>query len=118
MTPGERAARAAREAARKERLRGKAADKAQRRKARAAASAAKQKKGAPRAAGARPVRTQEPRPARREEPRTGEIEEEPEQRAPAPASRALTSRTDRRVVAILVALLVVAGIVALVLWKR
>ena len=135
LTPEEREARAARDAARKERLRAKAAEKADRRKARAAAAAAKQKKGAPRAAGPAIAKAVERRPPRRVEQkkeavaRSGEAEPEPEPEAEAeeaeeapeserPVRRAATVRRDWRPIVVLVVLLVVAGGVALFLWKR
>jgi hypothetical protein len=67
-TPEEREARAARSAARKQRLRAKATEKAERRKARASVAAAKQKqkKSSPRAGSARPVRPADPPVSKRE----------------------------------------------------
>jgi cobalamin biosynthesis Mg chelatase CobN len=56
LSPEEREARAARVAARKERLRAKAAAKAERRKARASEAASKQKKSAPKSRKPRPQR--------------------------------------------------------------
>lgn len=130
LTPEEREARVARDAARKERLRAKAAEKAERRKARAAAAASKQKKSAPRAEGPAVAKAVDRRPPRRVEKkkvgvaRSGEAEPETEpegEEAPereAPVRRAATVRRDWRPIAVLVALLVVAGGVALFLWKR
>jgi len=117
LTAEERESRAA---ARKERHRAKAAEKAQRRKARASAAAAKQKKSAPRSVRA------ETSPGRRATRSVTETAEGPsslpepraiERDAPS-ARRSFWSRGNVRGLAFLVALLVLAGAVALVLSRR
>jgi arylsulfatase A-like enzyme len=127
-TPEQREARAARAAARKERLRAKAAEKAERRKARAATAAARQKKSAPRtkAAPAAPrgkaVRRPPPRPeAESTGPESGPGVDA-EESAPVVAGRTRSHARGpafewRRVLPFVV-ILAVAIAVGLYLWKR
>ena len=120
MTPEEREARAGRAAARKERLRIKATEKAQRRKARASAAAAKQKRSAPRAAVDPSTRRVAPRPPRvAEEQKTDPVEEVALRATESPVSnRTARPSADWRRIALVVLILVVAGGGALLLWKR
>jgi hypothetical protein len=110
LTPEEREVRAARAAARREKLRAKATEKAERRKARAAIAKGKQKQKVPRLRSEseprRPSQSQAREPVANESPREGET-----QRAP-------SRRNDPRVLALLVAIVLVAGGVALFLWRR
>ena len=112
LTPEEREARAARAAARKEKLRAKAAEKAERRKARASNARAKQKQKSQRP----PRKEREPREPREQPPDTSVVRESLHDRAP--ESRARPRRNDPRVLAFLVAIVLLAGGVALFLWKR
>jgi hypothetical protein len=122
LTPELREARAARAAARKERLRAKAAEKAERRKARVSAAAAKQKKSAPRAAGARSQRAPERSGARREDSGDREVEERSAahslERAARRARSLPPSPRDWRLAALLGLFLFLVGGVAFYLWKR
>jgi hypothetical protein len=112
LTPEEREVRAARAAARREKLRAKATEKAERRKARAAIAKGKQKQKQkirqlrnepePR----RPSQSQAGEPLANESPREGET------------PRAPSRRNDPRVLAFLVAIVLVAGGIALFLWTR
>jgi hypothetical protein len=127
LTPEEREARAARVEARKQRLRGKAAEKAERRKAKASAAASKQKRSAPREHVARssapPKAKVEPRP----EPVAdeggahdddAEIRAEPcVSRNPA-GTRAAPPWLNGRTLAIAVIVLLVGGAIAFVLTRR
>jgi hypothetical protein len=122
LTPEEREAREARVAARKERQRLKASAKAERRKARASAAASKQKKSAPRVAGAPSERRPAPRAPRRVDEPAREVEVRSPDRDGAAsgvsADRIIKRRRDWRPVVVLVLLVVVAGAVALLLWRR
>jgi hypothetical protein len=112
LTPEEREMRAARAAARREKLRAKATEKAERRKARASIAKGKQKQKQkirrlpsepePR----RPPKSQAARPIANESPREGET------------PRAPSRRNDPRLLAFVVAICLVAGGVALFLWRR
>jgi hypothetical protein len=114
LTPEEREARTARAAARKEKLRAKAAEKAERRKTRASMARAKQK---PKQKSQRPPRIErEPRESRRHQADTSVVRESLHDRGP--ESRARPRRNDPRVLAFLLAIVLVAGGVALFLWKR
>jgi hypothetical protein len=112
LTPEEREARAARAAARREKLRAKSTEKAERRKARAAIAKGKQKqkqktqrlRNEPEPQ--RPSQSQAWEPVANESPREGET------------PRAPSRRNDPRVLAFLVAIVLVAGGVALFLWTR
>jgi hypothetical protein len=115
LTPGERAARAARAAEKKERLRLKAGAKAQRRRARAATAKSKQKKTAPRSAGAPPSRAIAKRSERRVEEESVEAVAEPRV---VDASALQVPHRDWRRMALLVVLIVVAGGVALYVFGR
>jgi hypothetical protein len=110
LTPEEREARAARAAARKEKLRAKATEKAERRKARASIAKGKQKQKVRRPRSEpeprRPPRSQATEPVASESPREAET------------PRAPSRRNDPRVLAFLVAIVLVAGGVALFLWRR
>lgn len=110
LTPEERAARTARAAERKEKLRAKAAAKAERRRERASIAKAKQKQKVQRA---RKEQAVQPR-GRQAEPRVaGEPETSDE-----PARRPREPRNDPRVLAFLVAVVLLAAGIALFLWKR
>jgi hypothetical protein len=111
LTPEEREARAARAAARRERLRAKAAEKADRRKARTSMAKAKQKQKSQ-----RPRKEREAREAPRDEVDASVVRESPRDRGAEPRVR--SRRNDPRVLAFLLAIVVVAGGVALFLWKR
>jgi hypothetical protein len=111
LTPEEREARTARAATRKEKLRAKAAQKAERRKARASMAKAKQKQK-----GQRPRREREPQESRQEQVGAAVVPESPRDRAP--ESRVRFRRNDPRVLVLLVAVIVAAGGVALFLSKR
>jgi len=101
MTPEEREVRAARAAARREKLRGKATEKAERRKARAAIAKGKQKQKQK----VRRVRNEpEPRSPSRSQVEEPVANESPRERASAPSRR-----NDPRVLALLVAIVLVAG---------
>jgi hypothetical protein len=112
LTPEEREVRAARAAARREKLRAKATEKVERRKARASIAKGKQKQKQkirrprnepePR----RPSQSQAGEPVANESPREGET------------LRAPSRRNDPRVLAFLVAIVLVVGGVALFLWRR
>jgi len=112
----------ARAAARKARLRAKAEEKAERRRARASAAAAKQKKSAPRSAGKRA----EPSPTSVTAGSAGatdeDVREPPLPRArpqgKAPSGLSGRARSNLRGVAFLVALLALAGGLAVFLWRR
>jgi len=108
LTPEEREARTA---ARKERIRAKAAEKAERRKARASIAKSKQKQKSQ-----RPRKEREPRESPQEEVGTADVRESPRDRGPEPRVR--SRRNDPRVLAFLLAIVVVAGGVAFLLWKR
>lgn len=111
LTPEQREALAARAAARKEKLRAKAAAKAERRKTRASLAKAKQKQKIQR------LRTE--RPASREPQQADETVVAPESFAHRDSGpRVRARRTDPRVLVFLVAIVVVAGGIALFLWKR
>ena len=118
LTPQEREARAARAAARKQRLREKAAAKTGRRRAKAAAAASKQKKSVPKRR-----ETRAPAPARsRSRPRgeqetEDQIQAEPEvQDRPTQAlGRAPKRRLDVRALALFAVVLLVGGAIAFVL---
>lgn len=113
LTPEEREARVARAAARKEKLRSKAAAKAERRKARASLAKAKQKTK---------QKIQRPRKERaiaessQEEAGFPAAHESPRDRESGPRVR--DRRNDPRVLALLLAIVLVAAGVALFLWKR
>jgi hypothetical protein len=111
LTPEEREARAARIAARKEKLRAKAAEKAERRKARASTARAKQKQKSQ-----RPPKEREPRESPEQQADTSMVRESLHDRGP--ESRARSRRNDPRVLAFLLAIVLLAGGVALFLWKR
>ena len=110
LTPEEREVRAARAAARREKLRAKATEKAERRKARAAIAKGKQKQKSrrlrnepePRGPSESPIEE----PVANESPRKGE------------KPRAPSRRNDPRVIALLVAIVVVAGGAVLYLATR
>lgn len=110
LTPEEREARAARAAARREKLRAKATEKAERRKARAAIAKGKQKQKIRRlrneAEPLRPSQSQVEEPVANESPRNVET------------PRARARRNDPRVLALLVAIVLVAGGVVLFLASR
>lgn len=110
LTPEEREARAARAAARRDRLRAKAVEKAERRKARVAIAKGKQKQKNRRLRNEpeprRPSQSQVEEPVVNESPRRGE------------APRAPSRRNDPRVLALLVAIVLVAGGVVLFLATR
>jgi hypothetical protein len=113
LTPEEREARAARAAARKEKLRAKAAGKAERRKARASIARAKQKQKSQ-----RPRKEREPREPPQHQAETSDVRESPRDRGAEPRARTRSRRNDPRVLAFLLAIVLVAGGVALFLWKR
>jgi hypothetical protein len=110
LTPEEREARAARAAARREKLRAKATEKAERRKARAAIAKGKQKQKIPRLRNEpearRPSQSQAEEPVANESPLGGK------------PPRASSRRNDPRVLALLVAIVLVAGGVVLFLATR
>lgn len=110
LTPEERELRAARAAARRKKLRAKAAEKAERRKARASIAKGKQKQKI------RRPRTG-PEPRRPCQSHAGEpgINESPRERK---TPRAPSRRKDARVLAFLVAIVLVAGGVAVFLWRH
>lgn len=117
LTPEERQARTARAAARREKLRAKTAEKVERRKARASVARSKQKQ----------KQKQKPRAAtlgRQLEPRAPSAErrvaasEHVSPGSPEPPRRALTRRNDPRVIGLLAAIVLIAGGIALFLWKR
>jgi hypothetical protein len=108
LTPEEREVRAARAAARRERLRAKATEKAERRKARAAIAKGKQKQKQKQKQKIRRLRN-EPEPERSSQ---SQVEEA------VATSRALSRRNDPRVLAVLVAIVLVAGGVVLFLATR
>lgn len=110
LTPEEREVRAARAAARREKLRAKATEKAERRKARAAIAKGKQKQKI------RRLRN-EPEPRR---PSRSQVEESDANESPREEEtpRAPSRRNDPRVLALLVAIVLAAGGVALFLWTR
>jgi hypothetical protein len=120
LPAGEREAAAVRGAKRKDRLRAKAAEKAERRKARETAAAARQKKSSPRAASAPRATGSERGARRRVEERRDALEPLPIPHAPpgpgAP-SAAMRRRTVRLAV-LLVLLLVVSCVIAFVLARR
>jgi hypothetical protein len=109
LTPEEREVRAARAAARREKRRAKATEKAERSKARASIAKSKQKQKIRRLRdepeAPRPSRSQAAEPVANESPREGET--------PRPPSR----RKGPRWLALLVAIALVAGGVALFLWR-
>jgi hypothetical protein len=110
LTPEQREAHLARAAARKEKLRAKAAAKAERRKSRASFAKAKQKQKIQR------PRTE--RPTRRALDRADETSAVRES-APSPESAPMRARrNDPRVLAFLVAIVLLAGGIALFLWRR
>ena len=116
LTPEEREARTARAAARKEKLRAKAAEKAERRRARASMARAKQKQ---KQKSQRPPRKErEPRESREPQADTSVVRESLHDRAPESRARPRPRRNDPRVLAFLVAIVLLAGGVALFLWKR
>jgi hypothetical protein len=110
LTAEEREARAARAAARREKLRAKATEKAERRKARAAVAKGKQKQKVRRlrteAEPRNPSQSQVEEPVASASPRGGET------------PRAPLRRNDPRVLAVLVAIVLVAGVVVLFLATR
>ena len=110
LTPEEREVRAARAAARTEKRRAKATEKAERREARASIAKGKQKQKMRRLRtepeSGRQVPSQAGEPVGNESPREGE------------APRAPARRNDPRMLAFLVVIVLVAGGVALFLWKR
>jgi len=110
LTPEERDVRAARVAARREKLRAKATEKAERRKARAAIAKGKQKQKIGRLRNEpeprRPSRSQVEEPVANESPREAET------------PRAPSRRNDPRVLALLMAIVLVAGGVVLFLVTR
>ncbi len=110
LTPEERAARTARAAQRREKLRAKAAAKAERRKQRESIAKAKQKQ-----------KVQRPRKEAVRQLRDRQIEapvvRDP-QSSEEPGHPARERRNDPRVLAFLVALVLVAAGIALFLWKR
>ncbi len=112
LTPDERELRAARTAARRERLRAKATEKAERRKARAAIAKGKQKQRQ----NIRRLRN-EPEPRR---PSQSQVEESVANASPREGKtlRATSRRNDPRVIALLVAIVLVAGVVVLFLATR
>jgi hypothetical protein len=121
LTPEERAAREARATARKERLKTKAAEKAERRKARASTAAAKQKKSLPRERAAKTTASVRPQPAPVEDEGTEEIRAgsrvsvEP---APVAAPSRSPKWLDGRTIAIAVLVLLVGVAIAFVLTRR
>lgn len=114
LTPQEREVRAARAVARRKKLRAKAAEKAERRKARASIAKGKQKQKQkqkirrPRSEPEprRPSQSQAGEPVANASPRKGQT------------PRAPSRRNDPRVLAFLVAIVLVAGGVAVFLWRR
>lgn len=111
LTPEERAERVARAAARKEKLRVKAAAKAERRKARASSAKAKQKQKTQRPRRERPISD----PSR---PRvTPAVVREPDA-DPDSGPRPRARRNDPKVLGLLLVIVLVAGGIALFLWKR
>ena len=110
LTPEEREVRAARAAARRETRRAKATEKAKRRKARASIAKSKQKQKTPRLRNEpeprRPSQSQVEEPVANESPREGAT------------PRAPSRRNDPRVLAFLVAIVLVAGGVVLFLATR
>ena len=111
LTPEEREARAARAAQRKEKLRAKAAAKTERRKARASVARGKQKQKAQRPRKEQPVQVARSRQVEAQvvdEARTSEVS----------GPRARERRNDPKVLAFLIAVVLLAGGVALFLWKR
>jgi hypothetical protein len=110
LTPDEREARAARAAARRKKLRAKAAEKAERRKARASIAKGKQKQKIRRLRG-------EPEPRRPSQSQAGEAVANASPRE-GETPRAPLRRNDLRVLAFLVAIVLVAGGVAVFLWRR
>ncbi|HEX8791094.1 MAG TPA: hypothetical protein VF765_09075 [Polyangiaceae bacterium] len=111
LTPEEREARAARAAQRKEKLRAKAAAKAERRKARASVARGKQKQKVQRPRREQPILVARSRQAEApvvDEAQTSEVS----------GRRTRERRNDPRVLAFLVAIVLLAGGVALFLWKR
>ena len=118
FTPEERAERVARAAAKRERLRAKAAAKAERRKERASLAKSKQKQKQKQRKTSRPPR---PRESRHVSARAKPAEPivEPDRRDPQPRVHAAAPRrNDPKVVALLVAIVLLAGGVAFFLWKR
>lgn len=109
LTPEEREVRAARAAARREKRRAKATEKAERRKARASSAKSKQKQKIRRLQSEpeprRPSQSQAGKPIATESPREGET------------PRAPSRRNGARGLAFLVAIVLVAGGVALFLWR-
>jgi hypothetical protein len=113
LTPEEREVRSARAAARKEKLRAKATEKAERRKACASIAKGKQKQ---KQTIRRPRSEPEPRgpsPSRAGQPVANESTREEEE-----TPRAPLRRNDLRMLAFLAAIVLVAGGVALFLWRR
>lgn len=111
LTPEQREALAARAAARKEKLRAKAAAKAERRRSRASLAKAKQKQ--------KTARPRAERPLRREPDQAREVSAVRESHdSPAGEPRVRPRRNDPRVLAFLVAVVLLAGGIALFLWKR
>jgi hypothetical protein len=110
LTPEEREVRAARAAVRREKLRAKATEKAERRKARAAIAKSKQKQKI-----RRPPNEPEPRG-----PSQSQVEEPVANESPRvrETPRAPSRRNDPRVLALLVAIVLVAGGVVLFLATR
>jgi hypothetical protein len=121
LAPQDRKARAAREAARKQRLRQKAAAKTGHRKAKAAAAASKQKKSVP-----KKRETRAPAPPRPRSRQRGEQETEDESRTkpevqdrPAQVQgRTPKRRLDGRALTIFALVLLVGGAIAFVLSRR
>lgn len=111
LTPEERAARTARAAERKEKLRAKAAAKAERRRERASIAKAKQKQKMQRARKEQAA----PQPGGRQA--EAGVARDPET-SDQPGQLARERRNDPRVIAFLVALVLVAAGIALFLWKR
>lgn len=114
LTPEEREVRATRAAARREKLRAKATEKAERRKARAAVAKGKQKQKQPIS---RPRSEPEPRrPSRSQQVEEPLANASPREGAKTP--RTPSRRNDPRVLALLVAIVLVAGGVVLFLATR
>jgi hypothetical protein len=112
LTPEEREVRAARAAARREKLRAKAAEKADRRKARAAIANGKQKQKQKIRRLRNEPESRTPSRSQVEEPVANGLPRETE------APRARSRRNDPRVLALLVAIVLVAGVVVLFLARR
>ncbi len=114
LTPEEREARVARAAERKERQRAKALEKSVRRRARAQTAKSKQKKSAPKIPGAPPRKAAVKAPRVREEKKQSVAMAEPSD----PVAVPMATGRDWKLMALLVAVVVVGGAVALYFLRR